>query len=201
MPRPAATPEQRERQRRRIRQAASEIYAENGPLGVSARAIAQRAGVSTGTLYSYFANLPDLMRSLWMEPVTEAGRELEAVAKAHRSPVKRIQALLTGYVEFARANPDVFRGALLFVRPPSLPKPEALPLHDLPFHRLLCTAIREGQLRGKIRRGNAEEMAQLLWAGLHGALALPINMDAYEIVPQEKLTAAMIRALMRSIEA
>ena len=102
MPRPAATPEQRERQRRRIRQAASEIYAENGPLGVSARAIAQRAGVSTGTLYSYFANLPDLMRSLWMEPVTEAGRELEAVAKAHRSPVKRIQALLTGYVEFAQ---------------------------------------------------------------------------------------------------
>ena len=67
MARPAASPEQRDRQRGRIRRAAAEVYAENGLLGVTARAVAQRAGVSTGTIYSYFDGLQGLMRSIESE--------------------------------------------------------------------------------------------------------------------------------------
>ena len=60
MPRPALTEEQRRETRRQIRQAASDMYAENGLSDISARAIAKRAGVSVGTIYSHFANLTDL---------------------------------------------------------------------------------------------------------------------------------------------
>jgi hypothetical protein len=114
--------------------------------------------------------------------------------------VKRIRGLLDAYAEFANANPGVYRGAFLSVRPESLTKPDVQPLRDLAFHRLLCEALREGQLRGLIRRGKVEEMAQLLWAGSHGALALPINVDLYAIDPPAKLAPAMIQALVRSLE-
>ena len=201
MARPAATPEQREEQRQRIRRAAVEVHAEKGLQGVSVRAIAQRAGVSTGTLYGYYANLQELMRSLWLEPVAEAMRELEAIAARHRRPLRRIRALLEGVAAFAAARPEVFQRAILSVRPEPLPADEVRPLDELPLHRLLRDAVREGQLRGEIRRGDPDELAQLLWAGLHGALALPVNADLFALRPAEELAPPMIRLLLRSIEA
>ena len=201
MARPTATPEQRDRQRALIRRAAAEVYAESGIRGVSVRAIAKRAGVSTGTLYSYFANLQELMRSLWREPVEKVNRHLEEVARRRRAPLRRVRALLEAYADFARAHPDVYRGAFLFVRPDSVPRSEAQPLGEVVFYRLLRDALREGQERGEVRTGDPGEMAQLLWAGVHGAVALPINVEAYRVASAERLVPAMIRTLLRSIEA
>ncbi|MEM7020206.1 MAG: TetR family transcriptional regulator [Pseudomonadota bacterium] len=148
MPRTAATPEQRQQVRRKIRRAAAEIYAENGIMGVSVRAIAKRAGISTGTLYSYYANLQDLMRSLWQAPVAKSNLQLQEVAKAHSEPTERIRALLEAYMAFAFENEDTHRGALLFVRPTNLPSPKKRPLTEQVFHQLLRTAIQEGQAQG-----------------------------------------------------
>ncbi len=200
MARPAASPEQRSEQRSRLRGAAAAIYAEKGMQGISARAIAVRAGVSTGTLYSYFANLQELMRSLWQAPVAKVETELEAIAAQHSEPVDRIRALLEKFADFAHANPEVYRGAFLFVRAKKLPESEVQPLHQFAFYRLLCDALREGQLGGSIVTGDVEEMSQLLWAGLHGALGLPINAEAYAFRTSKELAPAMIRGLMRSIE-
>ncbi len=201
MARPAASPEQRAEQRGLIRRAAAEIHAEKGIAGISARAVAVRAGVSTGTIYRYFGSLQELMRSFWTEPVAKANETLEAAARAHPDPLTRIEALLTTYADFAHTNPEVYRGAFLFVRPESLGSPDAEPLDALPFHRLLCDAIREAQIAGQVRREDADEMAQLLWAGLHGALSLPIHIDLYAVAPSETLAPAMIRGLIRSITA
>ena len=199
MARPAASPEERARQRRRIRRAAADVYAEDGIHGISVRAVAKRAGVSTGTIYSYFSSLQELMVSLWRQPVAQAERELEAVARSHRDPVPRLIALMETYAEFAFSNPDVYRGAILFVRPASLPKPERQPLYELAFPRLLRAALEEGQQRGEIQAGDLDEMTQLLFAGLHGALALPVNVDRYEVASQQELAPAMIRTLLNAV--
>lgn len=201
MARPAASPEERARQRRRIRRAAADLHAESGLLSITVRAVAKRAGVSTGTIYSYFSGLQELMRSLWQEPVAQAERELEAVARSHRDPVERIAALLETYARFAFEHPDVHRGALLFVRPTSVEKPDVQPLADLALPRLLRAALQEGQRRGEIISGDVDQLAQLVWAGVHGALALPVNADAYAVAPATELAPAMIRMIMRAIQS
>ncbi len=155
MGRPAATETQRLEQRNRIRHAAAEVYREGGIPALSVRAIAKRAGVSTGLIYSYFADLSELLRSLWMKPVDEFGRQVETIVAAHPDPLARVEALLTAYVGWAHAHPDVYRGALLFVRPPTSPSPERQPVDELPLHRALCTAIASGQAMGSIRPGDA----------------------------------------------
>lgn len=139
------------------------------------------------------------MRSLWTEPVEIVNQELEAAARKHRSPLRRIRALLGIYADFAQRNPDVYRGAFLLVRPESLPTPEAQPLGELPFYRLLRDAIVQGQEAGVVRPGDPHEVSQLLWSGLHGAISLPIHIDIYEVDPAERLVPAMIDALMRAI--
>ena len=199
MPRKPATEEQRREVRRRIRRAAAEVYAEKGAIGVSVRAIAERAGVSTGTLYGYYESLGELMRSLWAGPVAKASEGLEEIAKANPDPRERIRALLEAYAEFALENRDVFRGALLFVRPQPLPESERRPLDQFVFYDLLRAALREGQAAGQVRAGNADELAQVLWAGIHGALALPVNLDIATFAPPETLARQTTQALLRSL--
>ncbi len=199
MPRPAATPEQRAQIQEQIRQAAKEVYEEKGIGGTSARAIAVKAGVSVGTLYSYYANLPELMRSLWAEPVAEEMVRLRAMVKATADPAEAVEVLLKGYAGFALANPDILRGAFLFVGQEQKtglgPAPAAVE-----FKQMLCDAVIAGQKNGQIRADSPEQIAQQLWAGVHGALALPINIESLDFGSPKQLVADMITMLMGSIK-
>lgn len=199
MGRPAATDEQRREQRNRIRRAAADIYQEEGIGGLSVRSIAKRAGVSTGLLYSYFANVSELMQTMWSRPVSEFARQIDNIVEAHPEPLDRIEVMLTAYVQWAHENPDVYRGVLLLVRPPTAAAVERQPVETLALHRALRDAVAAGQAHGTVRAGDPAMWAQVLWAGVHGALALPINVDRYEITPSADLAPAMIAALVQSL--
>ena len=199
MPRPTATDEERADQRRRLRKAAADLHREGGPGAVSVRAVAKRAGVSTGLLYSYFANLSELMRSLWMVPIAELGRTLAAVEADEADPVQRIRRLLETYVEFTVANEETHRGLLLWVRPPNLSTDRNDDPDDLMLFATLRRAIEQGQDVGTISEGDSRQIAQLLWSGIHGALALPINTDTYDFAPGPAMAAEMIDTLVTSL--
>lgn len=200
MARTAATPEQRAQIREQIRLAAAAVYDEKGVEGTSARAIAVKAGVSVGTLYSYYANLPELMRSLWAEPVAEEMVRLRAAVNDTTDPLGRLQVLLDGYANLAFDRPDILRGAFLFVgratQETSLPPAPAA----VEFEQMLCDAILAGQKTGLIKPGPANQMAHMLWAGVHGALALPINIESLDFGSPKQLVADMISTLMESIK-
>lgn len=201
MARPRASAEQRRVQRERIQHAAAEIYRENGLGATSVRAVCVRAGVSTGTLYSHFTGLEELLQSLWLEPVARLNEGLERDLADVADPVERIRLLLEAYARFAIESPEVFRGAVLFVRPPTIPTPIPDPADDLPFHRLLRTAVHDGQNAGALRAGDPTIVGQVLWAGIHGAVALPVNIDRFAVESQQVLAQAMIEMLLDSITA
>lgn len=196
MARKPATEAQKKAARRHIQKAAAALYAEQGAAAVSARAIAERAQVSVGTLYVHFGNLQGLMQSLWMEPVAAINAELACRAAETPEPIARLRLLLGAYVEVAGTRPDLFRGAFLFVRPSDLPKPERGPLEDAPFAALLIAAIRDGQAEGKVRAGDPRRLAQLVWSGVHGGLALPINFDRLAFAAGADIAEQLIEALL-----
>ncbi len=197
--RPVVTEQERADQRQQLRLAASELHREGGLGAVSVRAVAKRAGVSTGLLYSYFANLSDLMRSLWMVPITELGRSLSAVEQAEPDPVLRIRRLLETYIDFVLAHDETHRGLLLWVRPPNSTTDRNDDPDKLMLFSSLRRAVEAGQSDGVIGNGDARVMAQLLWSGVHGALALPINIDTYALAAGPDMASEMIDTLVRSI--
>ena len=166
---------------------------------MTVRAVAQRAGVSTGLLYSYFGSLSDLMRSLWMVPISQLGRDLAAVERSVEDPIERIQRLLATYVDFTVANPETHRGLLLWVRPPNATTDRNDDPDGLLLFASLRRAVEAGQTAGEIRDGDPRRLAQLLWSAVHGALALPINTDTYDLLDGPAVAAEMIPALTRSI--
>lgn len=199
MARRPATDAQKKAARRQIQKAAASFYAEHGAAAVSARAIAQQAGVSVGKIYAHFGSLQGLMQSLWMEPVEAINAQLSELAAEIADPVQRLKALLKAYVEVALTRPQLFRGAFLFVRPDTLPKPDREPFEGAPFATLLTATIREGQAQGILRAGDPQAMAQLAWAGIHGCLALPVNFDRLDIADPARLAARMIDMLVADL--
>ncbi len=177
MPRRPATENQREEVRQKIRSAAKAIYRDKGISGISARAIAVSAGVSVGTIYAYFGDLQTLMQSLWLEPLDRINTEMQSIAEAHGDPVERLRALMAAYLAVATDNPELYRNAFMFVRPSQLPSPDQAEMDSVVFVALIKEALLDGQNGGYIRAGSVEQMAQLIWAGLHGSIALPVNFD------------------------
>lgn len=200
MARKPATDEQREAARRRLQSAASAQYAALGAGGVSARAIAERAGVSVGTIYTYFGSLQGLMQSLWMEPLDRINGRLNRIAQAHADPMLRLRKLLEAYVDVAINAPELFRGAFLFVRPDSLEKPPRDVLESAVFGALLLAAIEEGQASGRVRDGEPRRLAQLAWSAVHGSLALPVNFDRLNLEPGQAVAGDMITVILDSLE-
>lgn len=199
MARPALTEEQRKETRRRIRQAASELFTSNGVANISVRAIAQKAGVSTGTIYSYFDNLTELLQSLWKEPLMRLLGELEEIVDQTPEPDRRLRRLLEAYARFATRNHSVYRGAFLYIRPEAHDKPVRRDLSGDRLFSMLQSAVADGQKAGEFRKGNPGRIAQTLWAGLHGAVALPTNIDRLAIDPPDQLLRQMIDMQMEWI--
>ncbi len=201
MARPKATPEQRAQVRRSIQRAATELYREQGLSSISARAVAKRAGVSVGTIYSYFGDLAGLGQSLWEGRVARQEAVFRDVARQHERPLARIEALVRAYLSFGIEQHELYRSALMFVRPDGLKKPDQQPVSEFAFPTLLKAAIVQGQAAGKVVDGDPDTLAQLLWSGVHGALALPVNLDRVALKPASELVQETAAGLMRTIQA
>ena len=199
MPRPALTPEQKQENRRRIRQAAAALFAENGISSISARAIATKAGVSVGNIYANFDSLTELMQSLWKEPLNRLLSEMEVTAAKSIDPEQRLRKLIDQYVTFATEQHAVYRGAFMFVRPQSLDKPSKVDVEEDRFFTLFKQTIKDGQASGQFVSGNATQLTHLLWAALHGAIALPVNLDRLDLTPSDQLAKQMGKFMLANL--
>ncbi|MEL6829583.1 MAG: TetR/AcrR family transcriptional regulator [Pseudomonadota bacterium] len=199
MARPQATPEQRAALRRRIQRAAAEIYTQQGIAAITARAVAKDAGVSVGTIYAHFDGLPGLMQSLWTGHVERFETTLRNLAEAEPDPVRRLRGLMAAYLTFGIDNAELYKGAFMFVRPDGLDKPEPDPFRSVAFGDELSRTIRDGQMRGQILDGDPDQLAQFLWAGLHGCLAIPVNFDRLRMAPATETGAQTIDLLVQPL--
>ena len=199
MPRPEATPEQKAEARREIRKAAAAIYNSEGLGGISVRAIAKEAGVSVGTIYTYFGSLQGLMESLWKGPVDRLGDELRAVADRTEDPVERVHSLLQTYLKFAKDNPNIYRGVFLYVRPLNKPSPIREPAENALLPTLLKAAILEGQTQARFKAGDAGDYAMMLWGSLHGCLALPNNFGRLEFQKPNEVSDGIIDVVLSAL--
>ncbi len=94
--------------RERLLQAAREVIEDAGYGGASVAAIAERAGVATGTLYRHFASKEDLFVEVFRSVCSGEERAMRAAAEAMPAGaggVQRIEAVLTTFAERALRNP------------------------------------------------------------------------------------------------
>ena len=205
MPRPAITSEKRAQVRQRIRECASRIAKSKAAgsqttvhwsTAITVREIAEEAGISVGTFYTYFDSLAALVQSTWREPVDQLKKDIERDIAKTDDPREQVRILLQHYVDLAMNNQRMFKGAMLYVRPDHVERTEQTPFEEDEYFQYLQAALVRGQEIGAFRKFDCREMTQLLLAAIHGALALPINLERFSFDRSSELAEAMITQLM-----
>jgi AcrR family transcriptional regulator len=110
MPRPKLTEEEISAMRDTIVKGAFEILQEEGPEGLSIRAIAERVGVSHMVLYSYFENRDEIFTALRnYTRLQHLARQQEALTRAQKGKIVEVlREVLEGYVRFSHERPHTF---------------------------------------------------------------------------------------------
>lgn len=163
--------------------AASELAARGGPAAVTIRAAAREVGVTPTAAYRHFSGHDDLLdaaKHICLARMSEAMRkrlaDLPDIADPVEAAIARLDAIGHGYVDFALANPGLFRTAFC------LGKEAALDLHD-PKHRmdpnnphvLLIDLIDEFVRLGLVAEEQRAAAEIAAWSLVHGLSMLLIE--------------------------
>ena len=182
--------------RERLLAASRSLVEEGGYGAATVAAVAQRAGVATGTLYRHFASKQELFVELFR---AVCDRELEAMAAAADGPdvvseTERIVRVLSTFAERALRRPRL-AWALLAEPVDPLVDTERL-AYRARYAELLAATLRRAIAAGELPIQDVELTAAALVGGCGEALVGPLAADGYgsgELV--DALRAFVLRAI------
>jgi AcrR family transcriptional regulator len=141
--------------REAILAAAERVFSARGFIGVRMSDVAAEAGLATGTLYNYFENKDEVLRSLIVMRGSGLIQELQETFESERDAIARIERMVTmalAYIERHRAGYKMLAES----GPPELMKrfcgEELRAIHDrylALFEQAMAAAIRARRLRNK----------------------------------------------------
>jgi AcrR family transcriptional regulator len=172
--------ERRERERegirRKILDAARELFATEGYESVTMRRIAEAIEYSPTTIYNHFEDKDDLVNCLCEEDFSRLLGHLQTQPPPD-DPIEWIRQLGLAYAAFATEYPNHYR--FMFMTPTQFKAghEHELSSSGMRAFELLRMAVRKALDTGRFRPGSADTLAQVLWASVHGAVALLVTYD------------------------
>lgn len=171
--------ERREREkeeiRRKILDAARDLFAREGYDHVTMRAIADAIEYSPTTIYNHFEDKDDLVMALCYE---DFGRLLGVLSLQPRpeDPLEWIRQLGRGYAAFGANYPNHYRFMFMTPEKARIEKHDVSPGEQ--SFALLRAAVAEAIQKGRFVAGDPDTMAQVLWSALHGVVSLHVTFRA-----------------------
>lgn len=143
--------------RQKILDAAEREIGQKGFAEASVSAITAEAAVAQGTFYLYFRNKEEVLRELVLRMGRRLRRHLTLAIADANSRLEAERAGLLAFLEFARANPNLYR----VVEESQFVDPSVYHRYYDDFARNYRAALIAAEGTGEIRPGNAEIRA---WA-------------------------------------
>lgn len=170
MPRPTLTEQEMDQMRRRMAQAALELYAERGYDAVSFRDLAQRLEMSHTLPYRYFDNKDALFAQVRTLCFLRIRAMLEERDPRHLAAPARLFALGQATVDWVKAHSAEYRLMFSMQQPPLEQYPELLHARRAAFGYLV-DVVRDGVRQGSMS-GDPLTVMHIAWVSVHGLLTL-----------------------------
>ena len=154
--------------RDRILAAASRLIVKNG-LHCSMAAIAEEAGVATGSLYNYFASKEALVLGVYGRMADQMSARLSVPPDPAKTPAERMQAYITDYVDVSWEDPERARLFDYLENNPMITLSDAKSIFGA-FVDYAIDMIREGQEAGAFRAGSPTMMASFVRGAIRNTL-------------------------------
>lgn len=153
--------------RANIHRAGIELIREAGWSAFTTERIAERAGVSRGVLYNYFANKEAIARSILDASLREQNRQLAELAGCPGPASDRLRAMAAFVVENFLAQRELHRTVIDHLPPPghdgTPPPVDLFKERDAIFAKVLAEGVRNGEFTV----AEPEAAVLLLAGGLH----------------------------------
>lgn len=164
-----------------ILKAAKALVSESGFRQLSIQAVAERAGIATGTIYRYFASKTALCIALFERATSREIQQVEAAVARAGSCTHKLEHALTIFAERAMQNPTL---AYALIAEPVDPELDAARL----AYRKTWTDLFAQLIRSGIRKGEfLNQPDRLCAAAMVGAMAEAlITPDSAVLTPAQR---------------
>lgn len=207
--------ERREREREELRDkiinAARDLFVAEGYEAVTMRRIADKIEYSPTAIYLHFKDKTALLGELVLRDYSAFSSHLQRIARVE-DPIERLRRMSRAYIDFGLAHPNHYR--LLFINPspPAASTPDVSekmsqlkgdPQRDgyAFLKEGVSDAIAARRLRPELK--DPELVSQTIWAGVHGLVALLINIQGDEVFidwrKPKDLSQLMVETLLRGL--
>jgi len=180
--------------KKKIVEAAGEIFSSKGYAAANMREIAQAAGTSVGGVYLYFKNKEELYKSLISEKRNSLGGMIETSSAQARTAAEALSAFVKLYLDYALKHKEFI---LLHIREHGF----AFGLKEKKrfFRRQvdhLEKIIKKGILSGEFRECNSRDLSKIIVGSLRGII-ISIAMDEGGSVSPGTLCTFFLNSLLK----
>lgn len=176
--------------------AVRELVEIHGPDGFSVAEAARRAGVSSAAPYKHFKDRPEILRGVVSEAMDRLHAAMTAGALAHpKGSLEAVAAVGLAYVNFARAEPGVFR--LVFgLTEGHENAPDLLAKGENCFGVVAVTVA--DRIGCAPNSETVQRLAYILWSFVHGHSFLTIDMK-HKVANSEQDDWGYLMTVSRSV--
>lgn len=175
---------EREETRRRILDAARELFVQRGYEATSMRAIADKIEYTPTAIYHHFESKAALLSELCNTDFRALAAAFQRIGRIE-DPIERLNRIGEAYVAFALENPMHYQLLFMTRRPETAEEDIARDEASQEAYWFLYQTCAEGIGAGRFRPelNDAHEVAQMLWAACHGLVSLRVAKGDHKMLP------------------
>jgi AcrR family transcriptional regulator len=175
--------------------AADEVLRRDGLESLSARVVADRAGVGKMGIYSRFGSMDGLIDALLIRYWDDIAHTVEAAARQHLNANDRVMCCAHTYRAWALANPKCYEAMFMTARSFAS---EAVTEHATRAFEVLIRIVEYAMAAGLFAADDPEEISQLAFSVAHGAVSLEIKGDTLA-GDGERIYSRMLSTFLRGL--
>jgi AcrR family transcriptional regulator len=157
-----------EKRRRQFVAAAADLFARNTYHQTTIKEIAQRAGISTGLIYSYVKSKEDVLFLVLKDVLDSYLREIPRALENVVGPIERFCAAVRAYCEVVGANPDATLLAYRETKSLTRAQKSDVKKWELKTNELISRCIQDCVAAGYFRSINVELVTYRIVMLAHG---------------------------------
>jgi AcrR family transcriptional regulator len=184
--------------REEILDAARSLFVKEGYESVSIRKIADKIEYAPGTIYLYFRDKAEILDRICEETFAKLLVRMHAIEHDSSAPLDKLRRGLRTYIQFGLDNPNHY--IVTFVQ--AKMKCQAGSVFETTGQKAfacLRQGVQECVDAGVLVSDDADELAQTLWAGIHGLTSVLITCTGFPFVEQNRLIDRMVQTLVEGV--
>ena len=165
---------------------------------VSIRKIAEKIEYAPGTIYLYFKDKAEILDRICEETFRKLQRRMEAIRDDKSAPLDKLRRGLRTYIQFGLEHPNHYVVTFLQAKA-SGESTKVFETIGLETFGCLRGGVQECIDAGELVCHDADEVAQTLWAGIHGLTSVLITCPTFPFVEHNRLIDRMVETLVEGV--